>query len=303
MGARVIATGAVFIALLAGAPVALAADPGVQNLPWPNLLPPVPVSSEVQPHPVANCRRAGIACVDRLAKRLDAMYRRLDATCDHRVVPALAYLRITQALRDDLARPKPRYFTDKRYMAYVIATFSNRFFASYSRYAKGLWVPESWRIAFDAMTRGDTTAGQDVLLFSNAHVQRDLPQAYAEMGLRTPAGASRKPDHDGVNEINFLILDPVQDEVAERYDPTFSLIDAKPSPVDEYGSMELVKLWREGAWRNTERLLNARSAGERDQIQAQIEANAAEWARFIAGPVQPGYRAQRDAYCRAAKGR
>jgi hypothetical protein len=301
MRAKGIATGVVLVALLCAAPAAHAADPGVENLPWPNRLPPLPVSSAVQPHPVANCRRATVACVDRLAKRLEAMRARLDATCDHRVVPALAYLRITQALRDDIARSKPKYFTDKRYMEYVIATFSNRFFASYSRYAKGLWVPEAWKIAFDAMTRGDTTAGQDVLLFSNAHVQRDLPQAYAEMGLRTPSGASRKPDHDGVNDINFLILDSVQDEVAAKYDPTFSLIDAKPSPLDEYGSMELVKLWREGAWRNAERLMNARSPAERAQVEAQIEANAAEWARYIAGPVMPGYRAQRDAYCRAAK--
>jgi hypothetical protein len=299
MGARVVATGVLLGAVLLAAPAAHAADPFVQNLPWPNRLPPVQVSADVQPRPVANCKRAGVACVDRLAKRLEAMRKRLDATCDHRVVPALAYLRITQALRDDLARKKPRYFTDKRYMAYVITTFSNRFFASYSRYAKGLWVPEAWKIAFDAMTRGDTTAGQDVLLFSNAHVQRDLPQAYAEMGLRTRSGASRKPDHDGVNEINFLILDPVQDEVGKRYDPTFSLIDAKPSPLDEYGSMELVKLWREGAWRNAERLMNARDAAQRREVEAGIERDAATWARFIAGPVEPGYRAQRDAYCRA----
>jgi hypothetical protein len=182
---------------------------------------------------VPHCRRASIACVDQLARRLERMRARLDATCDHRVVPALAYLRITQALRDDIARRKPRYFTDKRYMEFVIATFSNRFFASYTRYEKGLWVPEAWKIAFDAMTRGDTTAGQDVLLFSNAHVQ----------------------------------------------------------------------LWREGAWRNAERLMNASTKAGRDEIQAQIEANAATWARFIAGPVMPGYRATRDDYCRAQKDR
>jgi hypothetical protein len=55
-------------------------------------------------------------------------------------------------------------------------------------------------------------------------------------------------------------------------------------------------------WRNAERLLDAKTAAERRQVTQSIEANAATWARLIAaggngGP--PGYRAQRDAYCKA----
>jgi len=63
--------------------------------------------------------------------------------------------------------------------------------------------------------------------------------------------------------------------------------------------MELVKTWREGVWRNAERLLNAKTSAERRQVADQIETNAATWARFMAAPQQPGYRATRDAYCRA----
>ena len=292
------------IAVALGAALAVpasspAADPFVRNLPWPNKLPPLPVTTKVQPHPVENCPRAGVACIKQLADRLDAQWRKLDASCDHRAVMALSYLRITEALLEDISRPKPRFFRDKRYMAYVITTFSNRYFAAYDASERGRPVPEAWRIAYDAYRRADITAAQDVLLFSNAHVQRDLPFAYAEMGLRTPNGRSRKPDHDGVNEINFQILDPTQDEVGRLYDPYFSLLDLKPSPLDEYGSMELVKTWREGAWRNAERLLNARTRRQRELVEATIEANAAIWARFIAGFEFPGYRGLRDTYCRA----
>src|SRR3954447_11995756 len=287
------------LALLAVVPAARAADPFVGNLPWPNLLPALPVPNTAQPHPVPNCPQPTLACVQGLADRLQSQWQALDATCDHRAVMSLAYLRITQALAEDLARPKPKYFTDKVYMADVIATFSNRYFASFDAYAAGKPVPEAWRIAYDAMAHGDLTAAQEVMLFSNAHVQRDLPYAYAEMGLRTPAGASRKPDHDGVNDINIAVFDPIEDEIAQRYDPSMTTMDAKPSPLDEYGAMELVKAWREGAWRHAERLMLARTPAQRREGDAEIESPAATGARAIAAPALPGYRAQRDAYCRA----
>jgi hypothetical protein len=64
----------------------------------------------------------------------------------------------------------------------------------------------------------------------------------------------------------------------------------------------MVKGWREGVWRNAERLLDAKTKAERLQVTESIETNAATWAKLIAaegngGP--PGYRAQRDAYCRS----
>jgi hypothetical protein len=60
----------------------------------------------------------------------------------------------------------------------------------------------------------------------------------------------------------------------------------------------MVKEWREGVWRNAERLLAARSDSERAQITEQIQQYAAGWAQMIANPLQvPDYRAQRDAYC------
>jgi hypothetical protein len=59
----------------------------------------------------------------------------------------------------------------------------------------------------------------------------------------------------------------------------------------------MVKGWREGVWRNAERLINASSPQERAEIESSIELNAASWARGMAALQVPGYRAQRDAYC------
>src|SRR3954454_3939573 len=142
--------------------VPAAARPQDRNLPWPELLPPLPVSTKVQPHPVPNCRSARLACIDDLLRRLHAQWRALDAACDHRALFALAYIEIPQGLRDDLARAHPRYFRHPAWLTYVIVHFSNRYFQTFDDYAAGRPVPESWRIAYDDDMHGDTIAGQDV---------------------------------------------------------------------------------------------------------------------------------------------
>jgi hypothetical protein len=289
------------IALAAGlaAPPAALADHSDANPPWSSLLPTLPVTTAVQPHAVAGCPEPTIACVDDLLARLDAQWRELDAACDHRVLFSRSYFRITQELRADLAREQPELFLYPEWMIPLIAEFSNSYFAAYEGWEAGSPIPGAWQVAFDAAAHDDISAGQDVLLGSNAHVQHDLPLALAEMGLRTPSGDSRKPDHDAINTVNTRLFDELEDEYAERYDPSFTLIDMKPLPLDELGSMELVKMWREGAWRSAERLLLARTPAEREQVEQQIELTSRLWAEAISAGEMPGYRAMRDEYCRA----
>jgi hypothetical protein len=287
------------IALAVAVPGTAVADHHDANLPWPQLLPSMPVTTKVQPHGVEHCRRAGLHCMDDLLRRLRSQWRRLDRGCDHRALFSLAYVRITKGLRDDLAREHPHWFRYPRWFTYVIADFSNRYFAAFRNYARGRYVTGSWRAAYDEATRGDASGGQDVLLASNAHTQHDLPYVYARMGMRTPGGASRKHDHDGVNEVNTRVFDGLEDYYAAHYDPQFNWIDMKPSPLDELGTQEMVKGWREGAWRSAERLMNARTREERRQVEQQIATTANVWAGFIRSGDVPGYREQRDAYCRS----
>ena len=76
-----------------------------------------------------------------------------------------------------------------------------------------------------------------------------------------------------------------------------SVSNAGASPLDNIAGLELVKGWREGVWRNAERLLNATTDAQRQSVANSIELNAAAWARNIAAGRFPGYRARRDAYC------
>ena len=296
---------AVTAAALLAAAAPAEADHSNANLPWPQALPPQEVSAAVQPRPVDNCRRATIRCLDDLLRRLRAQWRPLDRACDHRALWPFAYIQITKLIRSDLARDVPRWFPHRKWFTYVVIDFSNRYFRAYANHhdrGRPERVPYSWRVTFRAAAAGDFHAGQDILLASNAHTQWDLPHVYAKLGMRTPDGATRKPNHDGVNEVNTRVFDFIEDEYARRYDPTFAWVDMKPAPLDELGSQEMVKGWREGAWRNAERLMNARTDEERAQVEQTIAINANAWADHIAAGALPGHRATRDAHCRAFHG-
>jgi hypothetical protein len=264
--------------------------PGNQGPPAAN--PP----TDVQPGPVQRCNRATIKCVDRLARHLRAEWQRHDATCDHRAVVYYAYLQITRGLRRDLAGPRPGLVKGRRYMTFLITTFSNRFREAFSDYAAGRPVTDGWRIAFEAYDSGEVNAGQDTLLFSSVHVQHDLPLAYEEMGIATLDGASRKDDHDAVNAINRQVFDGIQDYISAHYDPTMSVLDAA-GRLDEVATLEAVENWRENGWRYAERLLAAENEEARAAVVAEMEANARDWAEMISSGAVPGTRAQRDAYC------
>ena len=287
---------AVLLAPAAAAVAQSGSPPDAFNVPWERVLPPAPSGTETQPQPIRGCRRGELECVLRVEERLRRQWRRLDRACDHRAIAALAYLRITELLRADLAREDPRFFEDRRWMAFVITDFSNAYFEAFRRYEQGRPVPEPWRQFYDTATKGEASAVQELLLFSNAHAQHDLPFSYAAMGVRAPDGTSRKRDHDGVNEVNVRVIPRVKQEIEERYDPNFRDI---PGPLDEMAGLEPTKSWREGAWRNAERLQNARTAAEREAIGRQIETWSATWGATIAAPRFPGMRAQRDAHCRA----
>ena len=77
-------------------------------------------------------------------------------------------------------------------------------------------------------------------------------------------------------------FDEVVREVTRRYDPLTGLETQSISPVSDVFGMELVRSWREGVWRNAERLVNAGSAEEREQVAETIKLQASATAGMIA---------------------
>jgi uncharacterized protein DUF5995 len=283
------------VAAALAAPLASRADHPLGNIPWPNLLPPRPVGAPASP--LEPCQPAAPSCVDGVIRQMIRAWTPLDRSCDHRAVFALTYLITTQGFREYLSdRRGSAFFADEPGIIQLDRAFANLYFDAVARYDAGD-APPAWRIAFDAARGGRTNAIQDIFLGMNAHIQRDLPVALSSVGLVDDHGASRKPDHDRVNEILSAVLDDIEDKLAARYDPLISLADAKPSPADEEGALEMLKSWREGAWRNAERLTLAKTPAERAAVMAQIETYSETWARLISTADFSWYAPTRDAYC------
>ena len=127
-----------------------------------------------------------------------------------------------------------------------------------------------------------------MLLFSNAHVQHDLPFAYAKMGIETRSGRSRKPDHDAVNAVNARVFDGIEKFIAAHYDPSFSLIDIPFVPIEEVGTLELVKSGARapgaapsGCWPPTRPRSGPRS-------RRTIRETSTRWAEMISSGGMPG---------------
>ncbi len=165
-------------------------------------------------------------------------------------------------------------------------------------HAAGRAVPPAWEVALNAAAEADHSAGQDMLLAVNAHVQRDMPLALAEVKLRAPDGTSRKADHDRVNQVLHRAYDDIVSEVAARYDPNFGKLTGQPADADRTTFTQLLAAWREGAWRNAERLTAATDPAQRQVVVATIEANAHAWAEGFARRQAPGYRKLRADHCR-----
>lgn len=288
---------AILLVIMLAAVSLAAADHPFGNIPWPNLLPPQP-GVAANPDPAQPCGATPApACVDGVIADMVEAWQPLDATCDHRAVFALVYLRTTEAFREYLSDVRGEsFFADEAAIIQLDRVFADLYFAAFS----GAAVPPAWRMAFDAARSGRTDGVQDLFLGMNAHIQRDLPVALAAVGLVQGDGASRKADHDRVNDILASVVDEFQDEVARRYDPHVSALDASPSPADEELALEILKSWREGAWRNAERLTLARTDAERAVVMEQIEAYSTLWANVIAAADFSWYESQRDAYCRTA---
>jgi hypothetical protein len=266
---------------------------------WERYLPDMPPLGGPQPHAVPGCRRATIACIDTEARHLARVQQRYG--CDHRGVFATTYLELTRVLREAVASRRT-HFADPRYLYLEDALFADVYFRTLSSWSGGRAVPPAWRIALQTARSGQVNAAQDMLLGINAHVQNDMPFVVAALGVTRRDGASRKPDHDAVNDVLDAAYQRVIYAVKQRYDPFLDFTNPSWTNADDIAGLEMVRGWREGVWRNAERLIAASSDAERGQIAGQIQDNAATWAQAIAGPQQFGYRAQRDAYCRRALG-
>jgi hypothetical protein len=272
-------------------------------LDWPSLLPGL--VDEYQPSSANDCVAGRPHCLDATIREMEHRFRPLGQACDHNAVFALAYLRTTQTY--EWARDQSGFFADTPWVNHEDAVFAKYYFAAYDNWAAGArgQVPQAWLTAFDTAAARQVNGSGDLLLGMNAHVNRDLPITLAAVGMATPDGQSRKPDHNKVNKFLNTVLQPLLEELAARFDSSIVHIQT-PYGVGYTGLFQTLAVWRETAWRNGELLASATTPEARALALQEIETYAATQALAIktANSYVPPLTtsASRDAYCAAHNG-
>ena len=273
-----------------------------QYIAWPSLLPAL--STDYAPSTEEECRRGHSQCLDIIIGEMERRLAVLAASCDHDSIFALSYLRTTEEFQR--ARETPGFFEDPAFITHEGAVFASIYLDAYDDWhsPRRASTPAAWAIAFDAAADRAVPASGNLLLGMNAHIQRDRPFVLAAIGLTRADGKSRKEDNDQVNVFLNRVADDLIPEITRRFDPSMDDTNI-PTTADDLLSFQVVALWREIAWRNAERLVEAPTPEARAYFAADIERYAASQAEMIRRLTSYGFlrnSSQRDAHCAAQLG-
>jgi hypothetical protein len=263
---------------------------------WTSQLPAWPDGEHLR-SAATDCPPGQLQCVDQVIREMARRYDRLG--CDHAAAFAMTYLLTTEEYRR--AVEDPHYFSDNAFLNHQDAVFAAVYFDAFDDWRRDRLdlVPPAWRIALDAGERQTVNGLGDALLGMNAHIRRDLPFVLAAIGMVTPEGESRKPDHDHVNTFLERVQGEIRTELARRHDPTVAAAGVPGTDLDEVGTYHVIQIWREEAWRKAEMLVAAPTPEARERVARFIEADAATSAlaiRSLFASADPGPRA---AHCQA----
>ena len=183
---------------------------------------------------------------------------------------SLLYLRTTEGMRDANAAGE---FSDPQFWdTEVIPTFAEYYLDAYAAWERGDQgdVDPAWRIAFRA-DPDRLTCTQLIYLGINAHVNNDLAFMIEDMGPRYTY-----PDHQHVDDVlAFRTRPTVYPEIQRDLCPDL-FTEAIPPGADAD-----IFAWRQLAWENGQRLLNAPTDKARDRVAKDIRQHAQEMAREI----------------------
>jgi hypothetical protein len=244
-----------------------------------------PVITALPPFPVPHtpyvgdvCPGGEDACIDDVITEMQDRLDELAASCAHDAIFSLAYLRVTENVRD---AARSGYFQDRKWLTQVDAVFAELYFDVRDDWHAGRrgQVPRAWAIALQSEDDESMTGLGNFMLAMNAHINRDFPHVLAEVGLTARDGSSHRRDHNAYNQRLDSLYAPVFAEEAARFDPRFDDIDA--STLEETAAGVIMRGWREAVWRHAEELALAKTPAARRLAERQIEVYAATQALLM----------------------
>lgn len=263
------------------------------------LLLPLPVP--YTPYTGSLCRGGEDSCIDGVIIEMQRRLRPLAQTCSHHAIFSLAYLRVTENVRD---ANRSGYFADREWLNRLDTVFADMYFRTMDDYANGSSVPPAWKAALDDSKNRSLNGLGNFMINMNAHINNDFPRALVAVGLTAPNGTSRKADHNAYNSRLDSLYRPVFIEESQRFDPTFDAYHA--GPFEGTAAGVIMRGWREAVWRNAELLAKAKTPAQKKLVGDWIANYALGQARMIESiplfQATPASNATRDQFCAANHG-
>lgn len=274
------------LAVALAAPPAQAEDPDdpLARLLSPAVLDPViallgALPTPYRPYTGPICADGDPQCIVEVIAEMERRLAPEAASCDHDAIFGLAYLRVTQNVKDAADHG---YFHDRTWLTQIDAVFAHMYFDTMDAWSAGekAAVPHAWRIALQASDDKAMSGLGDFMLNMNAHINNDFPYVLEKVGLTAADGTTHKPDHNAYNDRLDSLYHPVFDEEAARFDPMFNRFDL--GPVDDLVVSTIMRGWREMVWRHAEALAATRGNPLlRQVVRKEIEEYAATQAQLI----------------------
>lgn len=206
---------------------------------------------------------------------------------DRRLVFLSCYKLMTENIQ---AAIDAKDFEDNPWVYTLMENFAEYYFRALEAYERDQGnPPAAWRIAFIAAHNPRTHVLQNLVLGMNAHITYDLVFALSDLlslewqQLSAEQRKMRYRDHCHVNDIIYHTIDAVQDQVVDRFEPEFRLVDKILGPVDEWMTSLLVTEWREEVWEHATQILDLADQSGRQAILEHVERVSIDRAQDILG--------------------
>jgi hypothetical protein len=219
--------------------------------------------------------------------RMKELIAAWEAAEDRRYIFLSCYAMMTENM---LAAVQAGDFEDVDWVARLLDNFAGYYFRALTAYDENHSMPPVvWQIAFEATHQPRIHVLQNLVLGVNAHITFDLVFALSEilspewMSLSENQRRMRYRDHCHVNDIIARTIDQVQDQVIERFEPGFRVVDTLLGPLDEWITSLMISDWRDEVWERATRMAEASVEVDRQELEKRVEEISIRRARSILG--------------------
>jgi hypothetical protein len=210
-----------------------------------------------------------------------------EAANDRRLIFLSCYKMMTENV---LAAIQADDFEDTPWVATLMENFAGYYFQALEKFENGpTSPPDVWQIAFRAAQNPHTHVLQNLVLGVNAHINYDLVFALSELlngewtQLSPEQRQMRYRDHCHINDIINHTIDEVQDQVIDRYQPLFAVVDKLLGPLDEWMTTLMISEWRDEVWKHAILLVDTAEATSHATTIQQVHQLSLARAQDILG--------------------